>query len=78
MRVLIADDEPIARQVLRQELSAVSDVEIAGEAEDGQAALERARFYARSFTFWLVCPKRMLRPAECAVNWWLRDPHRFG
>src|SRR5689334_17774635 len=39
MRVLIVDDEPIARQVLRQELDAIREVEIVGEAEDGQAAL---------------------------------------
>src|SRR5690242_11449758 len=39
MRVLIVDDEPIARQVLRQELELISGIEIIGEAEDGQAAL---------------------------------------
>lgn len=39
MRVLIVDDEPIARQVLRQELEAIDDVEIVGEAEDGERAL---------------------------------------
>lgn len=41
MRVLIVDDEPIARRVLRQELESVPGVEIAGEAEDGIAALEQ-------------------------------------
>ena len=41
MRVLIVDDEPIARQVLRQELEAVPDVEIVGEAGDGTTALEQ-------------------------------------
>jgi two-component system, LytTR family, response regulator len=40
MRVLIVDDEPIARQVLRQELELIDDIEIVGEAEDGEAALE--------------------------------------
>jgi DNA-binding LytR/AlgR family response regulator len=35
LRVLIVDDERIARQVLRDELSAFSDVEIAGEASNG-------------------------------------------
>ena len=38
MRALIVDDEPIARQILREELQLLS-VEIAGEAESGEAAL---------------------------------------
>ena len=40
MRVLIVDDEPIARQVLRQELEGTADIEIVGEAENGGAALD--------------------------------------
>lgn len=39
MRVLIVDDEPIARQILRQELETVPDIEILGEAENGATAL---------------------------------------
>lgn len=39
MRVLIVDDEPIARQVLRQELELAEDIQIVGEASDGAAAL---------------------------------------
>ncbi|MBV9761056.1 MAG: response regulator transcription factor [Acidobacteriaceae bacterium] len=39
MRVLIVDDEPIARQVLRQELELVDGVEVIGEAGDGASAL---------------------------------------
>jgi two-component system, LytTR family, response regulator len=39
MRVLIVDDEPIARQVLRQELELAPDIEIVGEAENGAVAL---------------------------------------
>lgn len=35
------DDEPIARQVLREELEQVQDVEIVGEAEQGQEALRQ-------------------------------------
>ena len=41
MRTLIVDDEPIARQVLREELELIPDVEIVGEAEDGMKALEQ-------------------------------------
>jgi DNA-binding LytR/AlgR family response regulator len=39
IRTLVVDDEPIARQVLRDELSAFADVEVAGEAANGNDAL---------------------------------------
>lgn len=39
LRTLIVDDEPIARQILREELEQLDDIEIAGEAADGTAAL---------------------------------------
>ena len=38
---MIVDDEPIARQVLREELELIADVEVIGEAADGAAALEK-------------------------------------
>ena len=41
LRALIVDDEPIARQVLRDELDLQQGVEIVGEAADGQAALDQ-------------------------------------
>ena len=34
LRVLIADDEPVARQVLREEIELQPDVELVGEAAD--------------------------------------------
>jgi two-component system LytT family response regulator len=37
-RTLIVDDEPIARQVLREELDPLDDVSIIGEAENGAVA----------------------------------------
>ncbi len=40
LKTLIVDDEPIARQVLREELELIADVEVVGEAESGPAALE--------------------------------------
>ena len=40
MRVLIVDDEPLARRRLVQLLAACPDIEIAGEAESGREALE--------------------------------------
>jgi two-component system, LytTR family, response regulator len=39
MRTLIVDDEPIARQVLREELAEFAEIEIAGEADNGETAL---------------------------------------
>ena len=41
IRTLIVDDEPVARQVLHDELTTFADIEIAGEAENGRQALER-------------------------------------
>lgn len=40
MRVLIADDEPIARQVLREHVEAIPGLEVAGEASTGAEALQ--------------------------------------
>jgi two-component system, LytTR family, response regulator len=39
LRVLIVDDEPIARRILREELESQQDVEVTGESETGVAAL---------------------------------------
>ncbi len=39
IRTLIVDDEPIAREILRDELGGFEDVEVIGEAENGGAAL---------------------------------------
>lgn len=41
MRVLIADDEPLARQVLREHVEAIPGLEIAGEASTGAQTLQR-------------------------------------
>jgi len=41
LRTLIADDEPIARKLLREQLEALRDVEIVGEAENGREAWEK-------------------------------------
>ncbi len=40
MRVVIVDDEPIARQVLRELLEDLSGVQVAGEAASGMEALD--------------------------------------
>lgn len=41
MRVLIADDEPVARQILREHLDALPAIEIVGEAATGTEAAQR-------------------------------------
>jgi NarL family two-component system response regulator LiaR len=40
IRVLIADDQPVVRQGLRTFLELHDDIEVVGEAEDGEHALE--------------------------------------
>ena len=41
LRTLIVDDEPLARQVLREELAELEAVDVVGEAENGEQALAR-------------------------------------
>src|SRR5580698_1017272 len=41
IRVLVVDDEPVARNLLREELALFPDVAGVGEAENGRQALER-------------------------------------
>ncbi len=43
IKVLIADDHPIVRQGLRQILSGIPDMEVAGEAVNSQEALDQVR-----------------------------------
>ena len=40
LKVLIVDDEPIARRILREELDSIGGIRIVGEAGDGLSALE--------------------------------------
>jgi DNA-binding LytR/AlgR family response regulator len=42
MKILIVDDEPLALDLLRAQLAQIPDVEIVGEARDGDAAIEAA------------------------------------
>lgn len=51
LRVLIVDDEPIARKVLRQELVCFEGVEIVGEADTGDAALVQIATLAPDLVF---------------------------
>jgi len=51
MRVLIVDDEPPARARLRRLLDSMQDVEIAGEARDGEEALAQVTALAPEAIF---------------------------
>jgi len=41
LKVLIADDEPIARQILREHIESMPSIQLAGEASTGSEALAR-------------------------------------
>ena len=41
IKTLIVDDEPVARQILREELNLMDDVDLIGEADDGKEALRK-------------------------------------
>jgi DNA-binding LytR/AlgR family response regulator len=41
LRTLLVDDEPVARQVLREELEDLQGIQVIGEAENGVQALKR-------------------------------------
>jgi two-component system LytT family response regulator len=51
MRVLICEDEPLARETLRDWLASHSDMELIGEACDGQQALTMIRDLAPDLVF---------------------------
>ncbi|HEU4885813.1 MAG TPA: LytTR family DNA-binding domain-containing protein [Longimicrobium sp.] len=51
MRVVIVDDEPLARRGIRQLLAAHDDVEVAGEARDGREAVRVLRDLAPDLVF---------------------------
>jgi two-component system LytT family response regulator len=51
IRVLIVDDEPIARRGIRQQLRGEADVEIIGECGDGAAAIEAITELAPDLVF---------------------------
>lgn len=41
MRALIVDDEPVVREVLREEFEALGGMEVVGEAENGEVVLRK-------------------------------------
>src|SRR5947209_20037599 len=51
MRVLLIDDEPLARQRLRALLEAEPDLEVAGECADGRQAVDAIRAHKPDLIF---------------------------
>ena len=51
IRVLIVDDEPLAREMLREMLEADQDVEIVGERSNGREAVEAIRLQSPDLLF---------------------------
>jgi two-component system LytT family response regulator len=51
IRVLIVDDEPLAREMLREMLEADQDVEIVGERSNGSEAVEAIRVHLPDLLF---------------------------
>lgn len=51
LRTLIVDDEPIARKVLREELEQIEEIDIVGEAADGNLALTAIRELSPDLVF---------------------------
>jgi len=51
MRVLIVDDEPLARRGIRARLKAFSDITILEDCEDGESALDAIRTEAPELVF---------------------------
>lgn len=43
IRAVLVDDEPLARELLREELADIADVRVVGEASDGELALTEIR-----------------------------------
>ena len=51
MKVLIVDDEPLARERVRQLLAGEADIEVAGECRSGAEALAAIRTGALDLVF---------------------------
>lgn len=51
LRVLIADDEPVARRRIKRLLRAESDVDVVGEAGDGRTAVDAIRKHSPNLVF---------------------------
>jgi two-component system LytT family response regulator len=59
LRVLIADDEPLARERLREFIEAEEDLEIAGECSDGVETVQAMRETLPELVFLDVCMPKL-------------------
>jgi two-component system LytT family response regulator len=51
LRVLVVDDEPVSRRVLREGLELFRDIAVVGEADNGRAALEQISLLRPNLVF---------------------------
>jgi len=58
IRALLVDDEDIARERLRQLLSSIADLEVIGEAADGEEAIQKP---------WSCSPTCCCSTSKCPV-----------
>lgn len=86
MRVLIVDDEPLARRGIALRLERHKDVELIGEAEDGEAALAAMAAHAPDLVFMDVQMPgmsglealRLLSPSDRPLTVFLTAYDRFA
>ncbi len=70
IRVILADDHPIARAGIRQVLEAAPDLEVVAEVEDGEQAIAAIKAKAPDVALLDV---RMQRVSGIAVTQWIGD-----
>lgn len=72
LRVLIVDDEPVARKVLREELDEIANIEVAGEAASSEQAIEQIHRLEPDLVF---LDLQMPGGSGFDVIWNLDSPH---
>ena len=68
IRVLIVDDHPLFRQGVRHTLEATKDIEVIGEAPDGQRAIQMAEALAPDLMLIDIKLARPERPGSYASS----------
>jgi len=71
MKALLVDDEPIARQILREELERFPEVQLVGEAGDGKEALHKIAELQPDLVFLDI---QLPLLSGCEVVWNLQPP----
>ena len=62
IHILVADDHAVVREGLRMLISSDPDMELVGEAADGEDAIRKAHILNRMLSSWIwLCRARMAR-----------------